>query len=245
MIGTVSQTSPGVPRVVTPGSVLVVDDRRLFADAIGSALEASGSPVAGVAYTLDEAIRIVHSERPAVAIITLGSASKDPEQGFRVAKRVLIEEPTTRVIGVVAPHDARAIERARVIGVLWFVTKHDSITRLLWGIDELMRGGRVGDVAAQSHVESASRPNVRANDPLLRQLTDREMEVLELLAEGCSGVEMTERLGISSNTVRSHVQHILYKLQVHSRLEAAAYAVHRDLFHPTGESYRSVRRWIA
>jgi two-component system nitrate/nitrite response regulator NarL len=64
---------------------------------------------------------------------------------------------------------------------------------------------------------------------LASQLTRRELEVLELLAQGAGGAEIARRLRVSPNTVRTHVQGILSKLQVHTRLEAAAFAVRHDL----------------
>jgi two-component system, NarL family, nitrate/nitrite response regulator NarL len=70
---------------------------------------------------------------------------------------------------------------------------------------------------------------------LVKQLTDRERQVLQLLAEGSSGVQIAARLAISPNTVRTHVQSILTKLQVHSRLEAAAFAVRHGLIRTPGD----------
>jgi two-component system nitrate/nitrite response regulator NarL len=67
---------------------------------------------------------------------------------------------------------------------------------------------------------------------LAEQLTAREVEVLQLLAEGASSGRIAEQLGVSPNTVRTHVQGILSKLQVHSRLEAAAFAVRLGLVDP-------------
>ena len=64
---------------------------------------------------------------------------------------------------------------------------------------------------------------------LADQLTDRELEILAMLVRGYGSAEMSRQLGISMNTVRSHIQNILPKLQVHSRLEAAAFAVRHGL----------------
>ena len=70
----------------------------------------------------------------------------------------------------------------------------------------------------------------RSGDELMaEQLTSREVEVLQLLAEGASSIQIADQLHVSPNTVRTHVQGILSKLQVHSRLEAAAFAVRHDL----------------
>ena len=65
-----------------------------------------------------------------------------------------------------------------------------------------------------------------------QQLTPRELEVLEMLARGAGGREIARTLGVAPNTVRTHVQSILSKLQVHSRLEAAAFAVRHGLIRP-------------
>jgi two-component system nitrate/nitrite response regulator NarL len=67
---------------------------------------------------------------------------------------------------------------------------------------------------------------------LADQLTTREVEVLQLLAEGATSAQLAEKLDVSPNTVRTHVQGILSKLQVHSRLEAAAFAVRHGLVKP-------------
>jgi two-component system nitrate/nitrite response regulator NarL len=67
---------------------------------------------------------------------------------------------------------------------------------------------------------------------MAEQLTYRELDVLKLLAEGVRGDAIAQRLGISKNTVRTHVQSILTKLQVHTRLEAATFAVRHGIVDP-------------
>jgi two-component system nitrate/nitrite response regulator NarL len=65
---------------------------------------------------------------------------------------------------------------------------------------------------------------------IARQLTERETQVLRLMVDGLNGSQIATKLGISSNTVRTHIQSILTKLQVHSRLAAATFAVRHGLF---------------
>jgi two-component system, NarL family, nitrate/nitrite response regulator NarL len=88
---------------------------------------------------------------------------------------------------------------------------------------------RLGKEALEPVPVTALEPEASAVGLLARQLTPRELEVLEMLAQGAGGGEIARRLGVSPNTVRTHVQGILSKLQVHSRLEAAAFAVRHQL----------------
>ena len=90
----------------------------------------------------------------------------------------------------------------------------------------LLRGQRLD----LSRVGAAAlRPRSQAGVWRGSDLTGRELEVLSLLVEGCTGPTIASRLGISRNTVRTHIQSILTKLQVHSRLQAAAFAVDKGL----------------
>jgi two-component system nitrate/nitrite response regulator NarL len=88
-----------------------------------------------------------------------------------------------------------------------------------------------GQVVFQHRLRAApgGDPEASGADLLAKQLTAREVEVLQLLAEGASSTEISGQLSVSPNTVRTHVQGILTKLQVHSRLEAAAFAVRHGL----------------
>ena len=114
-------------------------------------------------------------------------------------------------------------------GFRGYVSKDCRVSQLREAITEAMGAGVVA--AVPSHRRgSRTRSSENGGVALLAgQLTQREREVLALLARGTSSVDMARRLDISPNTLRTHVQSVLTKLQVHSRLEAAAFAVRNEL----------------
>jgi two-component system nitrate/nitrite response regulator NarL len=121
------------------------------------------------------------------------------------------------------------VKQAIRAGFRGYVSKDCRVSQLREAITEAMGAGVV--TAVPSHrLGSRTRSSKKGGVALLAgQLTQREREVLALLARGTSSVDMARRLDISPNTLRTHVQSVLTKLQVHSRLEAAAFAVRNEL----------------
>jgi two-component system nitrate/nitrite response regulator NarL len=115
------------------------------------------------------------------------------------------------------------------------MTKNTPIQRLVEAVDSVLGGQVVVPQRLASEAAGARTPDEEAVELLAKQLTLREREVLVLLVEGASGQTIARRLGISPNTVRTHVQSILMKLQVHSRLQAATFAVRHRLVAVPGE----------
>jgi DNA-binding NarL/FixJ family response regulator len=131
--------------------------------------------------------------------------------------------------------DPRLAGEVLRIGFHGFLTKDTPVARLVASIDAVMEG----DLAPRSIPSSFAVGSAMDSASMLaRQLTPREREVLALLVEGLDGRAISDRLGISANTVRTHVQSVLTKLQVHSRLEAATFAVRHRLVDPAGAGSR-------
>ena len=175
----------------------------------------------GTAERGDEAVGMARRERPDVILVDIGL----PDQsGLVVGRRLLDEVPGTKVIALSAVDDRRTIEEALRLGFHGYLTKGIPAARFDRAIRSVMDaqvvvarvGGRAVDADPDAHL-------------LATHLTEREHEVLALLVEGASGPDIAARLGIRTNTVRTHVQSILTKLQVHSRLEAAAFAIRHGL----------------
>ena len=126
-----------------------------------------------------------------------------------------------------ALEDEKSVQDAFKAGFHGYLTKQTEAERFTHALRSI-EGGQT--VFPQRQI---GRNRERTGDELLaEQLTTREIEVLQLLAEGASSGHMAEQLDVSPNTVRTHVQGILSKLQVHSRLEAAAFAVRHGLVKP-------------
>jgi DNA-binding CsgD family transcriptional regulator len=141
-------------------------------------------------------------------------------QGFRVPA-----SPATRVLILAADRDAEAMRQAVRLGAAGYLHKTCGVRKLVHALERVIGGAVVLDTPRPS----SPRSDVSEARRLAAHLTARERECLALLVEGLDTTAMTLRLGVSTTTVRSHVQALLTKLGVHSRLEAATFAVRYDL----------------
>jgi two-component system nitrate/nitrite response regulator NarL len=201
----------------------------LFAEAIRVALEDLGEEVLGVVTTGEEAVASVRRTRPDIVLMDIAL----PDQsGLAVGGAILGEWPDMKIIALTALSDRTAVEEALRIGFRGYITKDTPVAQFVNSLQSVLDGHivlphRLGPTGKRSAAEDEVAL-------LADQLTAREREVLGLLVEGADGLTVAMKLGISRNTVRTHVQNILMKLQVHSRLEAATFAVrHRLVQAPT------------
>jgi DNA-binding NarL/FixJ family response regulator len=204
--------------------VLIVDDHTLFAEAIRSALEGAGVTVAGLSRTAEDAVTSVLRKRPDLVLMDIAL----PDQsGLLAGRRILQEWPEAKILALTALEERRVAEEALRIGFRGYLTKHTPVAQLVNSVRAILDGERI----MPHRLGPTSRQAAEHEDAelLAAHLTPREREVLTLLARGANGREIAAELGISRNTVRTHVQSILSKLQVHSRLEAATFAVRRRL----------------
>jgi two-component system nitrate/nitrite response regulator NarL len=197
-----------------------VDDHRLFADALRASLEHNGIIVPAIATSGAEALEIAQNEQPDVCLVDVGL----PDQsGLVVASAIKRAAPSARIIVLTGINDPRLAEQSSRLG-FGYMTKQTPVRRVLDAVRAAVDG------RSSMITRSSTRRTGRSDEALLAdQLTRREREVLMLLVEGLSGAAIARRLRISSNTVRTHIQSILTKLQVHSRLAAATFAVRHGL----------------
>jgi len=196
----------------------------LFGEAIRVAMEDLGLSVVGVVTTGEEALVAVRRLRPDVVLMDLGL----PDQsGLAVGKAILEEWPEAKVLALTALNDRAAVDEALRLGFRGYLTKDTPAAHFVNSVRSVIDGHivlphRLSPMGGRSQVE---------NDAALLadQLTPRELEVIGLLVQGADGRTIAAKLHISRNTVRTHVQSILTKLQVHSRLEAVAFALRRGV----------------
>jgi DNA-binding NarL/FixJ family response regulator len=167
----------------------------------------------------------VREDPPDLVLVDIGLPDG---HGIALGRAIFEAAPDTKVVALTALEDEGAVQDALRSGLHGYLTKNAEPAQFRRALESIADGQtvfphRLGKQAGRANGH-------RSHDELLAdQLTAREIEVLQLLAEGASSSEMAERLAVSPNTVRTHVQGILSKLQVHSRLEAAAFAVRHDL----------------
>lgn len=221
---------------MTTARILVIDDHALFAEAIRLALEAHGFTVVGIVHSVEEALPAVHRLRPDLALVDIGLPDGS---GLTLGQRILQESLETQVVALSALEDPRVVREALRAGFQGYIIKDTSISRFIQAIETVLSGEVVVPRTLAPRVAGMQSSEEEAVALLVDQLTPRELEVLELLVEGASGQSIARSLGISPNTVRTHVQNVLTKLQVNSRLEAATFAVRHRIM---GGPYRQERR---
>jgi two-component system, NarL family, nitrate/nitrite response regulator NarL len=201
----------------------------LFAEAIRSALEDAGMDAVGVVTSGRAALAHLEDDRPDVVLLDVGLPDRS---GLAVGREILESWPEAKLMVLTALDDPKAVEEAMRAGFRGYLTKDTPVSRFVSSIEAIVAGQVVFPHRfARTAQRAGSGDSVWL---LISQLTPREREVLGLLVEGADGRTIATRLGISRNTVRTHVQSILTKLQVHSRLEAATLAVrHRVVPIPT------------
>ena len=198
--------------------VLIVDDERLFAELLRVALRnADGIDVVDVVHDVQTAVRRMSELRPDVV---LADYHLPDGTGSDIARTVRATLPDTSVLILTGDPSVATLSDVARSGAVGHLTKDRPFDDVVVGV----RAAALGEILfAPSELQRLlldreSRP--RPVEPL----TARELEVLQLLAEGASTANASEQLGISSATLRAHVQAILRKLGAHSRLEAVAEA---------------------
>ena len=212
----------------TPVRVMVVDDHPMWRDAVEGDLEAAGFEVVGVASTGAEALARFGACRPQVVVLDLQIPAPD---GVEVTREVLRQDPSARVLILSASGEQADVLEAVKAGATGYLVKSasrdellDAVTRVAAG-DTVFTAGLAGLVLGEFRrmAEPASR------EPGRPELTDRETEVLKMVAKGLSYRQIAERLVLSHRTVQNHVQNTLRKLQLHNRVELTRYAIEQGL----------------
>lgn len=206
-----------------PKTVVVIDDHAMVAEALHVALSQTPDlrPV-GSATTVDDGLRLVASAQPDVVITDLRFADGDVV-GRLPAMRAAC--PTAKILVITGSSDEASFLRSVAAGVEGFLDKLQRLDELVDGIRRALRGELV---IAPRFLPSMVR-RTAGDRSAAAELSRRELEVLQLLSKGTPTGEMATTLHISVNTVRNHVNRILVKLGVHSRLEAVHVAVQRGL----------------
>jgi len=200
--------------------ILIIDDHRLFAEAIGASLGMHGIDVVGYALSGEEGVALAQRLTPDVVVVDLDL----PEMtGFDVGMSIRASNPETRIVALTALDDRRLYLEASRLDFDGYVSRYVPIDAFI----DALRAASDGNVVF-AHLGVRSQ-NGGEDGPPTEQLTNREREILILLTEGLDSRAICRRLNISSHTVRTHVHSIFTKLDVHSRLEAATLAVHHGL----------------
>ncbi|WP_405742562.1 LuxR C-terminal-related transcriptional regulator [Streptomyces sp. NBC_01525] len=218
--------------------LMVVDDHRLLAEALASALKLRGHRVLAAAAPCAGAADLVVSRAPEVCL--LGTAVPAEPGVFDPVVRIKRERPGIAVVVLGPVPSPRGIAAAFAAGASGYV-RHDE---RIEGVERAMLKARAGEVAVaplllQQVCEELLHPAAEPDDEgarLLALLTPREVEVLMRVADGEGTRQIAAGMGTAPSTARTHVQRVLMKLEVGSRLEAAALAARTGLLERAAEA---------
>lgn len=206
-------------------------------DAVRPTLLGLGAEDIVVAYTGSDGVAAAKRSELDVALVDIGLPDRS---GLSVGREIMDLDSRTLVVALTAVKDALIARHALKLGFAAYLPKDISLDIFAQGMRNVLRGGRIDLSSAgpsTSRRPSRTEPWREGSD-----LTGRELEVLSLLVEGCAGPTIATRLGISRNTVRTHIQSILTKVQVHSRLQAVAFAVEEGLVDVSSRGAIDARR---
>jgi DNA-binding NarL/FixJ family response regulator len=205
--------------------VLLVDDHDLFRTGLRNLLEDQGVKVVAEASTGKEALRHVREFAPDVVLMDLNMPVMN---GVEATRQIGDIAPLTRVVVLTISDRDGDIVDAILAGACGYLLKDSSIHDLLRGIS----AASVGESLISPQIASkvlrelrAARPAPKAAERLRSELTERELEVLRLIANGKDNAQIAAELHISAKTVKNHISNILMKLQIQNRIQAAVYAV--------------------
>lgn len=222
-------TWPDGARDGVPGErirVLVCDDHTVVAEGLAMVLAAQPDiEVVGVTGRVAEVCELAASLRPDVVLMDYALPDGD---GVAATAAIKASQPDVKVVMLTSFVDVDVLVAAIEAGCSGFVTKHKAADELTTAVRLAVEGEALVSPDMLARLLPRLRPSYHG---VGADLTPREREVLDLLAQGQSKEAIARRLFLSANTVRNHIQNILGKLGAHSRLEAVATATREGLIH--------------
>ncbi len=221
----IEKPDPAPPRTAENLRVLLVDDHDLFRTGLRNLLEEQAVQVIGEAADGAQAIRMVRELAPDVVVMDLNMPGMT---GVEATRQVTSQAPLTRVVVLTISDQDEDVMNAILAGACGYLMKDSSIQDLMQGI----RAAAVGESLISPHIAAKVLQRMRATGTseqdaatIRAELSDREIQVLKLIANGKDNAQIAGELHISPKTVKNHISNILMKLQIDNRIQAAVYAV--------------------
>ncbi len=211
--------------------VMVVDDHPMWRDGVARDLTEAGLEVVATASSGTEAITRAKATRPQVVVLDL----QIPEpNGVAVTSALVEDDPAVRVLILSASGEQADVLEAVKAGATGYLVKSASRDELLDAVRRVSEGDTVftpglAGLVLGEYRRLSDTPAAKTDDPDAPRLTERETEVLRLVAKGLSYKQIAERLFLSHRTVQNHVQNTLRKLQLHNRVQLVRYAIEQGL----------------
>ena len=209
--------------------VLLVDDHDLFRTGLRTLLDDQEVDVVGECANGSDALEAVRELAPDVVVMDINMPGLN---GVEATRQISRTAPLTRVLVLTMSDEDADVMDAIIAGACGYLLKNTSIPELMQGI----RAAAVGESLVSPTIAAKVLQRVRATgalrdgaEPVRTELSDRELQVLKLVANGMDNAAIAADLHISPKTVKNHISNILMKLQIENRIQAAVYAVRSGL----------------
>jgi len=212
--------------------ILVADDHKLFRQGLISLMLTHDDlvEVVGEAATGNEAVQMAARLQPDVVLMDIYMPDGD---GLQATREICSHFPKIAVVMLTSSEADEHLYEAVRLGASGYLLKSLDAEELFSLITGVMRGeAAMTRVMAARLLKGVASNSVNNTSPVVDSLTDREIDVLRLVAQGCSNPQIAGELCITVNTVKSHLKNILAKLQLDNRTQVAAYAVQSGLLSP-------------
>jgi DNA-binding NarL/FixJ family response regulator len=207
---------------------MLVDDHSFFRRGLRQMLTALGLDVVAEAGSAERALAIASRVAPNVVVMDLNMPGMD---GTEATRRLAARAPGARVVVLSALANDEAVMRAILAGARGYLVKDDPPEEIASGV-RAVHGGRAllsQRVSGLVLERLRQREAERVREPLNVELSDREIGVLRMLAQGLENAKISAELNLSTSTVKTHVSNILGKLQLENRIQAAVYAAKKGV----------------
>jgi DNA-binding NarL/FixJ family response regulator len=212
-----------------PLRVLLIDDHILFRKGVEAVLDTRPDiEIVGQGENGLEAIALARETKPNIILMDI---TMDKCNGLEATRRIRQEMPEQKIIIVTVSEEEQDLFNAIKAGAQGYVIKNLKVRQLLDSIDSVNRGEASfsGTIAAKILEEFRRPTELAAQKEGVDPLSEREIEVLELIVAGQTNREIAVHLSISESTVKGHLRNILDKLHLQNRVQAAVYAVRQGL----------------
>jgi DNA-binding NarL/FixJ family response regulator len=207
-------------------TVMVVDDHPIWREGVARDLTERGLRVVATASDADAAVRIAHATRPQVVLMDLNLGATS---GVTAIEGILAQHPETRILVLSASGEHADVLAAVKAGASGYLVKSAGAEELLAAVRRTADGFPVFTPGLAGLVLGEYRRLAAEPGEAAPAITDRETEVLRLVAKGLTAKQIGARLTLSHRTVETHVQNTLRKLQLHNRTQLVRYAIEQGL----------------
>jgi DNA-binding NarL/FixJ family response regulator len=205
-----------------PITVLIVDDHEVVRNGVKGYLDTIPDyQVIGEADSGEQAVELVKQLIPDVVLMDLILPGMDGVETTRIVKQL---SPRTQIVVLTSYHDDTLIFPALKAGAISYILKDMKMNKLAEAITKAYKGEVILHPKVATRVLQNIRQDGQQSEIIYTELTERELDVLKLIANGYSNHQIAEELVISENTVKGHVSNILSKLHLTDRTQAAVFA---------------------